>query len=270
MLKDWIEYDGKVTDEANEARDNVKFLSDLERVCTPLYYTDPDLMMDCIPNLINVVTNIYLISRHFNTSQKLTSLYVKVTNQMVNSCRKYLTDNGANRIWEQDPSLVLEKINKIKELNNCYRSNFNNNKNKVDAECSEMYIFGKLDQFCKRLDKIQRLIMTMNDYNILNVSKIEGIDSIAGKFNSLVQTIKKKPYDILETRTGKKEFEKDYNIFLEAMENVENNLIHFMDDAFDKVKTTENAIMLIARFKKLNLREDLDFCLYLRIQGFRS
>jgi dynein heavy chain len=253
VVKEWLEFEGKVTDEANEARDNVKFLSDLETVCMPLYYTDPDLMMECIPNLINVVTNIHNISRYFNTSQKMTSLYVKVTNQMVNSCRKYLTDSGVHRIWEQDPKLVLEKIRKVKELSLCYKNNFMNTKDKVNAECSEMYIFGKLDQFCKRLENIEQLIHTMQDYNILNTSKIEGIDIIGAKFQSIVQTIKKKPYDILDTRNGKKEFEKDYSIFMDSMNGVEDSILNFMDESFDKVKTTENALRLIERFKNLNL-----------------
>ena len=59
VLKQWHENDGRITDYANEARDNVKFLNSLEEVCMPLYTPDPKTMMECIPNLINVVTNIH-------------------------------------------------------------------------------------------------------------------------------------------------------------------------------------------------------------------
>ena len=39
-------------------------------------------MLDCIPGLINAIRMINSISRYYNTSERMTSLFVKVTNQV--------------------------------------------------------------------------------------------------------------------------------------------------------------------------------------------
>uniref|UniRef100_F6PHB9 AAA+ ATPase domain-containing protein n=1 Tax=Ciona intestinalis TaxID=7719 RepID=F6PHB9_CIOIN len=257
VLKLWREMDAQITDHANEAKDNVKYLYSLEKACTPLYNSDPVNMIEVIPTLINIISMIQNISRYYNTSQRMTSLFIKVTNQMVTACRKYITDNGQRRIWDQDSALVKKKINDCVVLYKEYINGFQ--RMKVDLQTgpeknldfSEMYIFGKFETFCRRLNKITELLQTIEVFSMLSESKIEGIDSLANKFQSVVSNTKKKPYDILDHR--KIDFDNDFENFKESIYTLECQLQTFMDSCFERVQASAQALLLLKRFEKLKI-----------------
>ncbi|XP_063079703.1 dynein axonemal heavy chain 8-like isoform X2 [Engraulis encrasicolus] len=257
-LKLWRELDARITDCANEAKDNVKFLYTLEKVCQPLYNNDPVTMAKSVQNLINAIRMIHSVSRYYNTSKRMTSLFIKVTNQMVTACRAYITDSGSNRIWDQDTEVVLKKIEECISLFREYQSCFHKTKKETlerpgeqPFEVSEMYIFGKFEGFSKRLEKISQMIFAIKTFSVLSKSTIEGIDTLATKFQNIYLTMKKKQYDFLAPR--KAEFEVDFAEFMTQMGHLENQLQAFMNSCFSKIVSSQHALRLLQRFQKLNL-----------------
>ncbi|KAF1387642.1 hypothetical protein PFLUV_G00082060 [Perca fluviatilis] len=267
LIKLWRELDTRITDAANEAKDNVKYLYSLEKFCDPLYNSDPVSMVDAIPGLINAIRMIHSISRYYNTSEKITSLFVKVTNQMITACKAYITNNGSYSIWDQPQQVVADKIKAAIHLNQEYQRYFHKTKEKLELtpserqfDFSEMYIFGKFDTFQRRLNKILEMFSTISTYSALQDSKIEGLETMAtrfqtadmqGKWEAIVLTMKKKHYSFLDQR--RTDFDVDYEEFCKSTSELHNQLKSFMDSTFEKILNTERALNVLKKFERLGI-----------------
>uniref|UniRef100_A0A673Z5Z6 Dynein heavy chain 5, axonemal-like n=1 Tax=Salmo trutta TaxID=8032 RepID=A0A673Z5Z6_SALTR len=190
-------------------KDNVKYLYTLEKFFGPLGKCTPTTMLEHIPSLMNSIRMIHSISQYYNTSERMTSLFVKVTNQMITTCKAYLCQDVA-KVWDHDRECT--QLNQEYQL--CFqrvREKLRDNPNDKQFEFSENYIFGKFDTFCKRLEKIADMASILEDLASLQHMKVEGIEKIFVRYQTIVTTTKSKTYNVLDHR--KLEFDSDYTEF---------------------------------------------------------
>ncbi|XP_069769397.1 dynein axonemal heavy chain 5 isoform X6 [Narcine bancroftii] len=254
-LKHWRKLDGNITDAANEAKDNVKYLYTLDKFFGPLVKCTPATMTEQVPNLMNSIRMIHSISKYYNTSEHMTSLFIKVTNQMISTCKRYLCQ-GVGKIWEHDRQELLKRIQDCMQLNLEYQKHFQRIREKLrenpeerQFEFSENYIFGKFDTFCKRLEKIVHVMNTMENFSDLQNVKMEGFDKICLRYQTIILSLKSKTYDVLDHR--KKEFDNDFQDFKLQMEGLYQSMQTFMDSWFEQPLTLERMLELLGKFEHI-------------------
>uniref|UniRef100_A0A671WTD6 Dynein, axonemal, heavy chain 5 n=1 Tax=Sparus aurata TaxID=8175 RepID=A0A671WTD6_SPAAU len=170
--------DRDITVVANEAKDNVKYLSTLDKFFGPLGKCTPTSVLEHIPSLMTSIRMIHTVSQYYHTSERMTSLLLKVTNQMISTCRSYLSQ-GAARIWDHSRPVLLQRISDCCHLNVEYQRSFQSVRDKLrenpenrQFDFSENYIFGKFDAFCRRLEKIADMASTLESLAALQNMKV--------------------------------------------------------------------------------------------------
>ncbi len=80
LLMSWKSVDIKITEALNEAKDNVTYLTTLAKLIEPRYSGTPQQISETLPALMNSVKMIHTIARYYNTTEKMTQLFMKITN----------------------------------------------------------------------------------------------------------------------------------------------------------------------------------------------
>jgi len=262
-LKQWRALDNEITDAANEAKDNVKYLGTLEKYMVVLYEGTTADVIECLQPLLHNVKMMQQISRYYNTEQRMTTLFVKITNQMINNCRFNILKKG--KPWDQNPEELVKSMKECLGLYQNYLEQYDSTKNKVvlsspkdgesEVEVDEVTIFGKMEAFNTRLEKLICMFTTVGQFNRIAKNAIEGMDEITAKFVQIAESSSKKPYDLLDAT--KTTFEKDYVDFEVAIHHLEVSLQGFVNTSFETIPSTDAALELLNKFQDIIHRKVL-------------
>lgn len=89
-LPPFINLRNAIRREAICAEDNLKFLLCLEKPCQQLAAASPVQIPEMLPLIINSIRLIWNFSRFYNTEDRISGLLSKVSNEIINRCRKHI------------------------------------------------------------------------------------------------------------------------------------------------------------------------------------
>ncbi|GIY16074.1 dynein heavy chain 8, axonemal [Caerostris darwini] len=258
ILKSWMEQDRKLTDKINEARDNVKYLHQLEKICFKFYENDMETIRKSIPLLISQVQMIHAISRFYHTPEHITSFFTKVTNQIVVVCKNYITESGKVDLWTLPRQEAISRMNKCVKLEKNYKRSLEKVRKRVSSEIGkrnfeffQVPVLGAFSSFSKRLNTICEMFDVIDGMSVLNKCHIEGIEVFSTKLNNIVNGMKGKTYDLLDHR--KLDFDNDYKEFTNQIAELKENLQQFINKQYIRVKQVHRSILTLKRYEDLKI-----------------
>eukprot|EP00884_Botryococcus_braunii_P007425 jgi/Botrbrau1/16684/Bobra.0317s0002.1 len=257
LYKRWRELDMRVSDAANEATDNVKYLNTLDKSLEAVYHGTPRQILGGLPALLNNIKMLHTISRYYAKAEHMTGFLQKVTLQMIRNCREAILSPG--KLWDQDPSVLLLNLADAIRLSDAYQEQYRLTKEGVGPDAfnfDESAIFGRMELFGKRCQKLISLFTTIQQFSSLSQhTHMEGLQKMVRDFYSIVEDIKRRPYDLLDY--GQNQFERDFLEFKVNIHDLELALQGFINESFRNVTSTENALNLLQQFEAILQRDTL-------------
>ncbi|KAL9651365.1 hypothetical protein ABK040_001315 [Willaertia magna] len=255
----WRETDIKLTDAVNEAKDNVRYLSTLEKYIEPLYSSPPSHIIEIIPGLMKNISMMYSIAKYYSSKEKMEKLLVKISLQIIQNC-KYTIENGG-RLWDQDTDELLSNLKLCISLKEEYERCFFLEKAKLqqqkgrEFDFDELKIFGKLRLFCRRIETLIELFLTIDQFNALKKHNIEGMDELISQFFTFVDELKRKSSNLLDYQRNA--FDNEYMVFNKKIIHLEQYLQVFINTWFENISSSEQALDLLKKFKSILKRDTL-------------
>ena len=264
--RQWKAIDVKVTEATNEAKDNVKYLNTLEKSLEPLYKGTPHNIIEALPTLMNNIKMMHTIARYYNTVERMTNLFCKITNQMITNSKAFILSEG--KIWDQNKASLIKNLEVVLKVNESYQEQYKITRDRLMSQprgkqfdFNDRQILGKFDLFCKRISKLIDLFTTIEQFSTLAEHKhLDGLEGIIKSFSQIAEDFKRLPYDLLEYTRN--QFDRDLLEFNVNIHELETQLQDFINDSFDKATSTEAALNLLRQFQSIlqreSLRSDLD------------
>ena len=260
----WNELDIKITESSNEAKDNVKFLTSLEKYTEMFYVLDPPECEELIPGLITSVSMVHNISRYYRTPHRICTFLKKVTNQMINRCWSYIQQDGL--LYEQDRLKLIEKFNSCIQLNQTYQRIYEgtmkkkvpnqNDKGGSERELrTHFIIFGKFDAFANRCKTLVELFTTIDQFHNLKNCQVEGMAAIVSNFIENVDfTVRCKDSIMLDPRNHA--FDDQFKAFKDQCAEKDKQIRKIISDAFQVTQTVKDAIDLHETLRETMTRDE--------------
>ena len=280
----WAVVDASLTEAVSEAKENVKYLASLDKFLEVLYpasATDPNpaagtpkAIIVMLPALVNNIKMMYTIARFYSTIPRMTTLFYKITNQMITACKATINPSGRRAdIWEQVTDLknlrkLIENLQACIELNKAYQAEYKEARDTLKAknprgklfEFNELKLFGHFDLFTKRVDKLISVFRTAEQFMLLKSYNIDQMEGLIERFEEHFMALKSTK-DILNIHDDNV-FDAAYAQFNKSIQELETSLQVTINSAFENITSTENALVLLRKFQTIlqteTFKSDLD------------
>jgi len=250
-----------------EAKDNVKFMSTLERHFKNINSGNLNTIIETIPSMMNSLRMIWIVSRYYGKDGRLAGLMQLIAKEIAEKVSEALK---VHTLLKKPPTEAIPLINKGKEVLTLWQQEFLKAKAKVDESTSARWDFARQKLFddteymvgvCEQLLEVMHTVDEFNSFLSPQLKTItgdhEGIDEVKKLVAGLLQPI----LDAQDIFSHKHQanWDRTMKMFHEQVQVIEARTSSFINQSFTKLRSAEGAFNLLQNFDSIrpSIRDQL-------------
>jgi dynein heavy chain len=250
-----------------ESKDNVKFLTTLERHFKNLASGSMHTIVETLPSLLNAMRMVWIISRYFNTDEYMEPLMKRIADQIADKVEEQIS---VNHIFSLEPAKAMSIILQGKEALDKWNTTYLATREKIEEsgtdhrwEFDRPKLFKKTNYMSKICENLYDIAQVLDQfYKFLGpelkevTGDSQGIDDLLREVAQLTSDFKTFP-SLFEDR-----FQNTWDNlvakFKDRVEHIENKAIAFLNKSFQNLRSAEGAFKLLQNFKNIESREKIN------------
>ncbi|XP_060518939.1 LOW QUALITY PROTEIN: dynein axonemal heavy chain 10 [Cylas formicarius] len=249
-----------------QARDNVKFLSTIRRHLKVITdSSDFKKIKECIPDLMEGLHLIWVLSRYYNTDETMVPFMERVVWCFLDKTQRHL-DNAF--LFRRPIEDVKRLSHEAKEMLETWKSAYMATRQKIEDsgkgqrwEFNRGRLFAASDYVAKVCDDLYKGAVVVSHFkNIFGpelrsiVNDPQTIDNVSKRVDRLVSSIENTDFDIFDMNC-KENWEAIIVNYEKEVRKLEIESTNFIEQSLKMIRSSEAALEMMLKFKHIETRE---------------
>ncbi|TRY94050.1 hypothetical protein DNTS_011956 [Danionella cerebrum] len=253
----------------DEAVNNAQFLSTVERHFRNLVTgVDFKVVLDTIPELMKGLRMIWILSRHYNTDERMASLMERIAWELSERVARVV---DVRVLFKEKRTMAKAKTHDAKQVLDKWKSSYfavraELQKSERDSrwEFDRKKLFEKTDYMAIICQDLYNILQTLDEFYIIfgpELKAVTGeskrIDDVLRCVNALVEPIEELSFDIFDIRKMSS-WKLVIQDFTNEVQAIEREAITFIDHSFKTLRSSSAAFDLLLKFQHIRCRDAIN------------
>eukprot|EP00899_Mesostigma_viride_P018540 jgi/Mesvir1/26688/Mv20468-RA.1 len=244
-----------------EAKDNIKFLTTLERHFKNISTGTLSQVLDTLLPMMNALRMVWIISRHYSDDNRMGSLFERIANEIGD---KVTEEIDIKALFQMPPSravvLIDEAKNVLESWSEVYlqiRERIENSGRDARWEFDRKRLFERTSYMAAICGGLRQMVEVVDDFHKFLGPELkavtgdaQGIDDVIQRVEQMVAPILNLSFDAFDKRYGA-QWAAVTTRFNADKEHIEQATRAFIDTSFKKLRSAEGAFELLQNFKSI-------------------
>ena len=252
-----------------EAKDNVKFLTTLERHFKNISRGKLSQIQDTIPSMMNAIRMVWIISRHYNTDERVVPLMELIASEIA---AKVADKIDVKKVFRKEPEEAISTINTARAVLESWFTTYMDVRDKIEKtgtdhrwEFDKRRLFDKTKYMVKICADLHYIATSLQEFFAIlgpGLKDVTGdgekVDLLIAKVQGLVVPLESvNALDIFNPK-HQAHWDKLVQAFKRKMVEIEEETTEFIDNSFKKLRSAESAFNLLENFQEPKSRETIN------------